>query len=79
MEVIATAKGYYGSLRKVGDKFEVKDGATASWFKPTDEAKAKADAEAKAKADAEAKAKADAEAAKNKAPGKGANKGDDLV
>lgn len=32
MRVIATAKGYLGSLREAGDSFEVPDGTTGSWF-----------------------------------------------
>lgn len=35
MEVIATKVGYYGKLREPGDTFEVPEGATASWFEPT--------------------------------------------
>ena len=54
MEVIATALGFYGSLRQPGDKFEVPDTAKASWFKPVDPpADAKAGKSAKVqKADA---------------------------
>ena len=36
MQVIATAQGFYGSYREVGDKFEVPDGAKASWFEPVE-------------------------------------------
>lgn len=34
MHVIATAKGFYGSIIEPGQTFEVPDGAKASWFKP---------------------------------------------
>jgi len=34
MEVVATDRGYFGSLREVGDKFEVPSGTSGSWFKP---------------------------------------------
>lgn len=34
MKVIATAKGYSGQVREVGDEFEVPDNARGSWFKP---------------------------------------------
>jgi len=40
MKVIATAQGFYGSYREVGDKFEVPDGAKASWFVPVEPPKA---------------------------------------
>ena len=40
MKVIATAPGFYGSYREVGDKFEVPDGAVASWFEPVEAPKA---------------------------------------
>lgn len=36
MKVIATAIGYYGKLREVGDEFEVEDGLEASWFEPVE-------------------------------------------
>jgi hypothetical protein len=36
MEVIATARGYLGAIREPGDVFEVEDGLTGSWFKPTE-------------------------------------------
>lgn len=32
VEVVATAKGYYGAIREPGDKFEVPQGTTGSWF-----------------------------------------------
>ena len=32
--VIATAAGFYGCYRCVGDKFKVPAGTHASWFKP---------------------------------------------
>lgn len=34
MQVTATAKGYFGSLREPGDTFEVPKGTTGSWFQP---------------------------------------------
>lgn len=34
MKVIATDKGYHGSLREIGDEFEVPDGEKAKWFVP---------------------------------------------
>lgn len=34
MIVIATKDGFYGSLRRAGDEFEVEDGLEASWFEP---------------------------------------------
>lgn len=34
MKVIATAKGYLGSIREPGDVFEVADGLKGSWFTP---------------------------------------------
>lgn len=36
MKVIATKVGFFGSLREVGDKFEVPDGEKASWFSPVE-------------------------------------------
>lgn len=45
MEVRATKPGFYGCYRNEGDKFEVADGETGSWFEPTeakDEAPTKA-------------------------------------
>ncbi|MDF3019311.1 MAG: hypothetical protein K0Q92_614 [Steroidobacteraceae bacterium] len=35
MEVIATAKGYFGAVREVGQKFDVPKGTEGSWFHPT--------------------------------------------
>jgi hypothetical protein len=35
MEVIATKLGFYGSLRRAGEKFEVSEGTKGSWFEPT--------------------------------------------
>jgi len=32
MRVVATAQGYLGCFREVGDEFEVPDGAKGSWF-----------------------------------------------
>lgn len=62
MKVTATARGYFGSYREVGETFDVPDGAKASWFKPKAqiEADAKA-AAAKALTAAAEKAKADAD------------------
>lgn len=34
MQVMATARGVYQTLREAGDVFEVGDGETASWFEP---------------------------------------------
>ena len=34
MKVIATAKGFYGSMIEAGETFEAPDGAKASWFRP---------------------------------------------
>lgn len=63
MQVIATARGYHGSLREPGDTFEVPDGAKATWFAPVEKA-----ASAKpTRPQAKTKAQDDAE------------KGDDLV
>lgn len=44
MKVIATKQGFLGSLREVGDIFDVPDSMTAKWFEPveTGEAKVKA-------------------------------------
>lgn len=36
MEVIATAKGYHGSLREPGESFDVPDGTKGSWFQPAE-------------------------------------------
>lgn len=36
MKVIATKVGFFGSLREVGDKFEVPDSEKASWFSPVE-------------------------------------------
>ena len=36
MRVVATAQGYLGCFREVGDEFEVPDGAKASWFTPVE-------------------------------------------
>jgi len=32
MKVVAIKPGYFGSLRDVGDEFEVPEGSRASWF-----------------------------------------------
>ena len=43
MEVIATKVGFFGaSLRNVGDRFTVPDGAKASWWVPAESAAGKA-------------------------------------
>lgn len=34
MEVIATARGYHKQIREVGERFEMPDGSTGSWFEP---------------------------------------------
>lgn len=34
MKVVATAKGYLGSIREPGDVFDVPEGTTGSWFDP---------------------------------------------
>ena len=34
MQVIATAKGFFGALIEEGQTFDVPDGSKASWFKP---------------------------------------------
>lgn len=36
MKVVATAMGFDGQLRQIGDEFEVPEGITGSWFKPVD-------------------------------------------
>lgn len=61
MEVRATKPGFYGCYRNEGDKFEVADGAKASWFEPT---------KAPAKDGAKGKAAKPVEADDTKAPAK---------
>lgn len=34
MKVVANAIGFFGSLRQVGDEFEVPEGSKGSWFTP---------------------------------------------
>lgn len=34
MRVTATAPGFYGQLRQIGDEFDVPEDAKATWFKP---------------------------------------------
>ncbi len=34
MKVIAKFKGYYGSIREVGEVFDVPEGTKGSWFDP---------------------------------------------
>ncbi|MFZ2972237.1 MAG: hypothetical protein WA049_06325 [Ferribacterium limneticum] len=36
MQVIATKLGNFGKLREPGDKFDVPDGETATWFVPVE-------------------------------------------
>lgn len=47
MKVRATAPGFYGQIREIGEEFEVENGQTATWFDPVkgkkQEAKADAD------------------------------------
>lgn len=38
MKVIATAPGFFGCYRNIGDQFEVPDDAKATWFTPVVEA-----------------------------------------
>lgn len=45
MRVVATAPGYIGHYREIGEEFDVPEGAKASWFTPVKRGKAKADAE----------------------------------
>lgn len=40
MKVKAIKPGFYGSRRRVGDVFDVKDGARGSWFEPAEAAEA---------------------------------------
>lgn len=40
MKVKAIKPGFYGSRRRVGDVFDVKDGARGSWFEPVEAAEA---------------------------------------
>jgi len=47
MKVKATKDGFYGSLRRPGDVFEVADGVKSKWFEPVD-ANAKPEKPAKA-------------------------------
>ena len=61
MEVQATKPGFYGQYRNEGDKFDVADGETASWFEPT---------KAPAKDGAKGKAAKSADADEAKAPAK---------
>ncbi len=46
MRVRATAPGFHGSYREIGDEFEVAAGEDASWFEPvkTKKQEAKVDA-----------------------------------
>lgn len=49
MIVIATKDGFYGSLRRAGDEFEVEEGLEASWFEPKEPVSADSDGEESAK------------------------------
>lgn len=58
MIVIATKDGFYGSLRRAGDEFEVKDGLEASWFEPKEPVSAEGEGEGEGEGSAKgAKAK----------------------
>lgn len=48
MLVRAKSVGFFGSLRQVGDEFEVPDDAKGSWFSPVNEKAEKAGPKAKA-------------------------------
>lgn len=37
MEVRATAKGFHGCFREIGDQFEVPAGSKASWYVPAED------------------------------------------
>ena len=37
MKVVATAMGFDGQLRQIGDEFEVPDGTKGSWFQPVEQ------------------------------------------
>lgn len=39
MKVRATAPGFYGSYREIGDEFEVGNRETAEWFEPVKQKK----------------------------------------
>ncbi len=58
MKVIATAKGYLGEIREVGDKFYVPPSVSGSWFHPVDDAE-EDQPEPKAPAKGKAKKQAD--------------------
>ena len=45
MIVIATKDGFYGSLRRAGDEFEVEEGLEASWFEPKEPVSAEGEGE----------------------------------
>lgn len=58
MIVIATKDGFYGSLRRAGDEFEVEDGLEASWFEPKEPVSAEGEGEGEGEGSAKgAKAK----------------------
>lgn len=44
MRVVATAPGYLGHFREIGEEFDVPEGDEASWFTPVKRGKVKADA-----------------------------------
>ena len=58
MIVIATKDGFYGSLRRAGDEFEVEEGVEASWFEPKEPVSAEGEGEGEGEGSAKgAKAK----------------------
>ena len=58
MIVIATKDGFYGSLRRAGDEFEVEEGLEASWFEPKEPVSAEGEGEGEGEGSAKgAKAK----------------------
>lgn len=46
MKVRATAPGFYGAYREIGDEFDVTNGETATWFEAVKGKKQDAKAEA---------------------------------
>ena len=55
MIVIATKDGFYGSLRRAGDEFEVEDGLEASWFEPKEPVSADGEGEGEGEGEGSAK------------------------
>lgn len=55
MIVIATKDGFYGSLRRAGDEFEVEDGLGASWFEPKEPVSADGEGEGEGEGEGSAK------------------------